>query len=163
MQDVMLYEIDAMLSDSLIGRLCMADAAGRPYSLPLPFCWADGAIYLRIPLSGRKGRVLAQNDQVCFEVDQFSATLDEYASVLVEDRLVAVTDVREKRRVKQFNDRKYDRLRRGHRPGHGRATPIEELPMRKIVIDRISGRKKDAPLPLATEHKVAATPLQLTA
>jgi nitroimidazol reductase NimA-like FMN-containing flavoprotein (pyridoxamine 5'-phosphate oxidase superfamily) len=147
MQDMMLHEIDAMLSDSLIGRLCMADAAGRPYTVPLPFCWADGAIYLRIPLSGRKGHVLAQNDQVCFEVDQFTDTLDAYGSVLVEGRLVAVTEVREKQRVRTFNDRKYDRLRRGHRPRHGRASRVEDLPMRKIVIEQISGRKKDSAPP----------------
>ena len=144
MQEMMPHEIDEMLSDSLIGRLCMADAAGRPYSVPLPFCWADGAIYLRIGLSGRKGTVLAENDQVCFEVDRFTDTLDEYSSVLVEGRLLAVDDLNEKTRIKTFNDQKYHRLRRGHRPGHGRATPIAVLPMRKIVAERISGRKKDA-------------------
>ena len=143
MQEMMLHEIDQMLSDSLIGRLCMADAAGRPYSVPLPFCWADGSIYLRIPLAGRKGAVLAENDQVCFEVDHFTDTLDEYSSVLVEGRLIGVDDVDEKARVKMLNDGKYHRLRRGYRPGHGRVTPLANLPMRKIVIDCISGRKKD--------------------
>jgi nitroimidazol reductase NimA-like FMN-containing flavoprotein (pyridoxamine 5'-phosphate oxidase superfamily) len=145
MQEMLPHEIDAMLNESLIGRLCMADAAGRPYALPLPFFWTDGAIYLRIPLTGRKGDVLMQNDQVCFEVDEFTGTLDSYASVLAEGRLIAVTDVTEKQRIKALNDGKYLRLRRGHRPGHGRTQPIENLPMRKILIERISGRMKDAP------------------
>jgi nitroimidazol reductase NimA-like FMN-containing flavoprotein (pyridoxamine 5'-phosphate oxidase superfamily) len=146
MQDMLLHEIDEMLSNALIGRLSMADSDGRPYTIPLPFCWADGAVYLRIPLSGRKGSVLAQNDRVCFEVDQFTDTLDEYASVLAEGRLVAVTEVAEKQRVKQFNDDKYTRLRRGYRPGHGRGSDIEAIPMRKIVIESISGKRKDSPV-----------------
>ena len=42
-------EIDALLCDSRIGRLSMADPAdGRPYAIPLPFCWAEGALYVRL-------------------------------------------------------------------------------------------------------------------
>ena len=156
MQDMLLHEIDEMLSNALIGRLSMAGSDGRPYTIPLPFCWADGAVYLRIPLSGRKGSVLAQNDRVCFEVDQFTDTLDEYASVLAEGRLVEVSAISEKQRVKQFNDDKYTRLRRGHRPGHGRGSAIEAIPMRKIVIERISGKKKDSPVVAMTAAAVSA-------
>jgi nitroimidazol reductase NimA-like FMN-containing flavoprotein (pyridoxamine 5'-phosphate oxidase superfamily) len=142
MQDMTVHEIEQLLSESRIGRLSMADRAGRPYTIPLPFCWTDGTVYLRLPLAGRKGSVLAENDQVCFEVDEFTDALDDYASVLVEGRLVPVTSSDEKLQVKRRNDEKYNRLRRGYRPGHGRSTPIEELPLRKIVVERISGRKK---------------------
>ena len=144
MQEMTVHEIERMLNDARIGRLSMADAAGRPYTIPLPFCWTDGAIYLRLPLSGRKAAVLAQNDRVCFEVDEFSETLDHYASVLVEGRLVPVSNVEEKLRVKRCNDDKYTCLRRGYRPGHGRATAVDELPLRRIVVERVSGRKKEA-------------------
>ena len=142
MQDMNAQEIERLLNESRIGRLSMADRAGRPYTIPLPFCWTDGTIYLRLPLAGRKGRVLAQNDQVCFEADRFTDLLDDYASVLVEGRLVSVTSIDEKSRVKRCTDEKYSRLRRGYRPGHGRATPVEQLPLRKIAVERISGRKK---------------------
>ena len=154
MQDMTVPEIERMLSDARIGRLSMADATGRPYTIPLPFCWTDGSVYVRLPLSGRKGAVLAENDRVCFEVDEFSETLDHYASVLVEGRLVAVTCAAEKLRVKRCNDDKYTRLRRGYRPGHGRATLVDELPLRRIVVDRVSGRKKDA-VPEQTELMIA--------
>jgi nitroimidazol reductase NimA-like FMN-containing flavoprotein (pyridoxamine 5'-phosphate oxidase superfamily) len=140
-------EVDDVLDGSLIGRLCMADGAGRPYAIPLPFSWHDGALYLRIPLAGRKGAILAENDQVCFEVDQYTETLDDYCSVLVEGRLVDVADLDEKAAVKSVTDAKYNRLRRGHRPGHGRATPLANLPLRKLVVRCLSGRKKhDAPV-----------------
>jgi nitroimidazol reductase NimA-like FMN-containing flavoprotein (pyridoxamine 5'-phosphate oxidase superfamily) len=122
----------------------MADTDGTPYAIPFPFCWFDGAIYLRLPLTGRKGNVLSRNDRVCFEVDAFTDTLDDYASVIVEGQLFEVTSVEEKLRVKAVNDAKYNRLRGANRPGHGRATPIDALPVRKIVVTQLSGRRKEA-------------------
>ena len=144
MQDMTALEIERLLDESRIGRLSMADRAGRPYTIPLPFCYSDGTIYLRLPLAGRKGNVLAENDQVCFEVDHFTETLDNYSSVLIEGRLVEVTGTDEKLQVKFRTDEKYNRLRRGYRPGHGRSTPIEHLPLRKIIVSSISGRKKES-------------------
>ena len=133
----------------------MADRSGRPYTIPLPFCWTDGSVYVRLPLTGRKGLVLTQNDQVCFEVDRFTETLDEYASVLIEGRLVSVISVDEKLRVKRCNDEKYSRLRRGYRPGHGRSTQVDELPLRRIIVERMGGRKKDS-APEQAELMIAA-------
>jgi nitroimidazol reductase NimA-like FMN-containing flavoprotein (pyridoxamine 5'-phosphate oxidase superfamily) len=145
MTDMTDSDIRRMLDSTLIGRLCMADPDGTPYSIPLPFCYADHSLYLRLPLAGRKGAILSRNDRVCFEVDRFTDTLDDYASVLVEGRLIPVTDLDEKSRVKTINDAKYATLRRGHRPGHGRSTPLADLPMRKILVSRISGKRKESP------------------
>lgn len=143
-------EIRDMLAETRIGRLCMADPADhRPYAIPLPFCWHAGSLYLRLRLVGRKGSVLDANPLVCFEVDSFTDSLDEYASVLVEGRLVEVTDLDEKAAVKQLNDAKYNRLRKGFRPGHGRSTPLTNLPLRKIVVERLTGLKKDSNLAAA--------------
>jgi hypothetical protein len=64
--------------------------------------------------------------------------------VLVEGQLVALSSSEEKRRVKQANDEKYHRLRGGYRPGHGRRVPLDALPMQKIVVHSLSGRKKDS-------------------
>jgi len=138
-------QIDELLDNTLIGRLCMAHPDGRPYILPFPFCWADGVIYLRVALTGRKGEILTQNPLVCFEIDTFSDTLDQYASVLAEGRLAPVTDLDEKARIRALNTAKYQRLRKGHRPGHGRQTPLEALPLCKITIERLSGRRNDPP------------------
>lgn len=140
-------ETEALLSNALIGRLAMADREGRPYVIPMPFCWHDGSIYMRLPMTGRKAEVLLQNSRVCFEVDWFDETLSDYGSVLVEGRLVKIDDLREKAAVKAINDEKYTRLRKGNRPGHGRVTPLEALPMCKILTRKISGRRKESPLP----------------
>lgn len=144
-------EIDRLLDDERIGRLCMASADGRPYSIPMPFCWLDGNLYLRVALTGRKGDVLRANDRVCFEADTFTETLDDYASVLIEGRLIAVEDLAEKARAKRVNDAKYNRLRNGHRPGHGRSTPLGDLPLRKIVVSQLTGRRKESPAVVAVE------------
>ena len=149
MQDMIPDEIDDFLQGARIGRLCMAGRDGRPYTIPLPFCWLGGALYVRLPLAGRKGQILSENDRVCFEADAFTDTLDDYASVLVEGRLVEVTDVAEKQRVKQANDEKYRRLRDGHRPGHGRSRPVAALPLRKLLVERVGGRCKERPQPVA--------------
>src|SRR5581483_333450 len=135
-------EIESLLNQTRIGRLCMASRDGKPYAIPLPFCWRDRALYLRLPLTGRKGEVLRDNNRVCFEVDEYSETLDRYASVLIEGRLIPVSDLDEKASAKQTNDLKYTRLRNGHRPGHGRNGNLTDLPMRKIVPTSISGRRK---------------------
>jgi nitroimidazol reductase NimA-like FMN-containing flavoprotein (pyridoxamine 5'-phosphate oxidase superfamily) len=135
-------EITTLLDTTLIGRLCMADDRGQPYAIPLPYCWIDNALYLRLPDSGRKAAILAGNNRVCFEVDTFTPTLDQYASVLIEGRLEWVTSVDEKQRVKLANTAKYTRLRNGHRPGHGRATPLANLPLRKLTPTHLTGRKR---------------------
>ncbi len=134
-------EIFNLLDASVIGRLAMADPRGRPYIIPLPFCRIDRTIYLRVPLKGRKGEILTVNNQVCFEIDWYTDQLDDYASILVEGRLVAVEDLAEKARIRQVNDNKYNRLRHAWRPGHGRRTALEEVPTRKILATDISGRK----------------------
>jgi nitroimidazol reductase NimA-like FMN-containing flavoprotein (pyridoxamine 5'-phosphate oxidase superfamily) len=138
-------EIFNLLDTSLIGRLAMADPTGRPYAIPLPFCRIDGTIYLRVPMTGRKGDILALNNQVCFEVDVFTDQLDDYASILVEGRLVGVDDLAEKARVRMINDAKYNVLRHAFRPGHRRRTALEDLPTRKIINATISGRKISPP------------------
>lgn len=139
-------QIADMLDNTLIGRLAMAHPDGRPYAIPLPFCFVNGFLYLRVPMTGRKGDILSLNNQVCFEMDSYTEQLDDYASILIEGRLVAVTDIAEKALVRAANDAKYNRLRHSHRPGHGRRTPLADLPTRKLIPELISGRKMDPTL-----------------
>jgi nitroimidazol reductase NimA-like FMN-containing flavoprotein (pyridoxamine 5'-phosphate oxidase superfamily) len=144
MTDMTPQEIAELLNDARIGRLSMADPEGHPYTIPLPFCWTGDTLYVRLPLTGRKGRIIAANDRVCFEADCCTDSFEQYASVLIEGRLVAVDDPAEKLRAKRWNDEKYRRLRHGRRAGHGRTTPIEDLPLKKIAAVRVTGRKKQS-------------------
>lgn len=144
MEPMRLEEIAELLEHALLGRLGMAARDGTPYVIPMPFCWYDGALYLRLPGTGRKGRVLAENDRVCFEVDWFAPDLSDYASVIAEGRLVPVVDAQEKMRIRRLNEIKYCRLRGSARKGHGRTTRIEDLCLSKIEISELGGRKKEA-------------------
>lgn len=136
-------QMDERLANARVGRLCMATADGEPYAIPMPFCWHQGALYLRIAMKGRKGEILTKNPRVCFEVDWFSDTLDDYGSILIEGRLEPVLSLEEKAQASAANEEKYTRLRRGFRPGHGRHTPLEQLALQKIVVRRRSGRRRD--------------------
>ncbi len=138
-------EIHDLLDRAPIGRLAMADPQGKPYVIPMPFCWLAGTLYLRLPMKGRKASILEKNNQVCFEADTFTTDLSDYASVIIEGTLAPVEDAREKGSVKAANDAKYNRLRNGNRPGHGRSIPIEELPLQRIQVMQVSGRKKTVP------------------
>jgi nitroimidazol reductase NimA-like FMN-containing flavoprotein (pyridoxamine 5'-phosphate oxidase superfamily) len=143
MLDMTPCQVETQLAAVRIGRLCMATPGGQPYAIPMPFCWYAGALYLRIPMKGRKGDILVQNPRVCFEIDWFTDTLDDYGSVLVEGRLEAVESLAEKAGAKAANDDKYGRLRQGFRPGHGRQTPLEMLALQKIVVSKITGRIRE--------------------
>ncbi len=135
-------EVEAMLQRAPIGRIAFA-RSGEPYCIPMPFLYWQGALYFRLPLDGRKGEMLAANPQVCFETDEFAADLSAYASVIAEGALVAVTDLGEKAEVRRRTGEKYTSLRGGNRPGHGRPPqPLETLPLRKMEIRALSGRRK---------------------
>ncbi len=142
MVEMTAHEIDSMLEESRIGRLAMADESGRPYVIPMPFFWADGKLYLRLAMTGRKGEILSLNRRVCFEIDEYSDDFAHYASVLVEGELQPVATIMEKEKVKSLNEAKYVRLRNGNRPGHGRQTRIEDLPLQRVEVFKISGRKR---------------------
>jgi nitroimidazol reductase NimA-like FMN-containing flavoprotein (pyridoxamine 5'-phosphate oxidase superfamily) len=135
-------DIEQRLENTRIGRLCMASADGVPYAIPMPFCWHAGALYLRIPMAGRKGSILSENPRVCFEIDWHTDTLDDYGSVIVEGEIEVVKDLEEKAGAHAANDAKYNRLRKGFRPGHGRGTPLERLALQRITVYKISGRQK---------------------
>ncbi len=136
-------EIQTFLQNQLLGRLAMATSDGRPYVIPMPFCYINDSIYIRLPMTGRKGAILAENQHVCFEVDYCSPAMDDYASVIIDGVIKPVTDLVEKQRVRDATTEKYTRLRGQYRPGHGRQTPLEDLPTVRIIHASISGRRID--------------------
>jgi nitroimidazol reductase NimA-like FMN-containing flavoprotein (pyridoxamine 5'-phosphate oxidase superfamily) len=142
MTEMSAQEIDDLMSEGRIGRLAMASSDGYPYLIPMPFCWVEGTIYLRLSPTGRKGALLKQNNRVCFEIDACSDDMSDYASILIEGRLEPVDNLGEKARVREETARKYERLRRGYRPGHGRKTSLEQLPLCRIKDGLITGRKR---------------------
>ncbi len=135
-------EIIELLEGALIGRIAFA-RDGEPYCIPMPFLYHRGALYFRLPPEGRKEQMLRANPRVCFEADRHAPDLSDYASVIAEGVMTPVTDLAEKAEVRRLTTEKYQRLRGGNRPGHGRAPqPLEAVPLRKIVVHTLAGRKK---------------------
>lgn len=134
-------EIESFLQNQLLGRLAMAGSDGRPYVIPMPFCFLNGSVYLRLPMTGRKGSILKMNPQVCFEVDACSPQMDDYASVIIDGILMPVTDPDEKQLARNATTEKYLRLRGNYRPGHKRQTALEDLPTVRIRPTCVSGRR----------------------
>jgi len=61
-------EIEAIIHQSDVCRLAMADAAG-PYIVPLNFGLSENSLYFHSAHKGRKMDILKKNPQVCFEFD----------------------------------------------------------------------------------------------
>ena len=162
MIDMTLNEIDRMLAEARIGRLCLAEVDGRPYCIPLPFCWTGGALYLRLPLTGRKGTILAENDRVCFEVDEPGAvfaygrfecdTAIAYASVIAFGRIRVVEDRTAKEAFCRALMSKYAPAD-GSRP-QGFFPRLAQISVYAIGIERLTG--KATPLPAAADRWPAA-------
>lgn len=61
-------EIDELLQASVVGRIgCHAE--GATYVVPIIYAYEGGSVYVA-SVEGRKTRMMRQNPQVCFEVDE---------------------------------------------------------------------------------------------
>ena len=102
-------DILSILDKCTVGHMAMVDPEGRPYVLPMNFCWEDRGdvvcIYLHCAKEGRKLDVLRNDPHVCFEVDCGHELVEaknacaysfKYESVLGYGKAVTVEDVDEK-------------------------------------------------------------------
>lgn len=149
MIEMSLQESALLLQNARVGRLGMATSDGRPYTIPLRFIWLNDTIYVRLAHYGRKSDILEVNNRVCFESDTFADDFSHYASVLVEGRVVDVTDPSEKEEALFRYYDKYARLCGLGLPP--RPVTISGVALRKIIVQSITGRKRepdDATIPM---------------
>ena len=94
----------AILQKATIVRLAMIDN-GMPYLLPFNFGYSENCIYIHSAPAGKKIEVLRQNPQVCFEVEDETATVkgdiacrwsEMYRSVIGFGKVEIVTGFDEK-------------------------------------------------------------------
>jgi nitroimidazol reductase NimA-like FMN-containing flavoprotein (pyridoxamine 5'-phosphate oxidase superfamily) len=97
-------------------------------------------LYLRLEMEGRKGLVLQENNRVCFEVDWYTETLSDYASIILEGKLVPVEDPDQHAALSAALNSKYLHLRKD-RPS---STP-QLSALCKLSPESMSGRKKQSP------------------
>lgn len=157
MIDMPTSETFALLDASRVGRLAFVDAGGRPYAIPLRYVWHNGAIYVRLAFAGRKQEAIEQCRRVCFETDECADDFSHYASVLAEGTLVDVLNDEEKRGALVAMNLKYERLAGLPHPGPNPV--IHGVALRKIVVDKVTGRKREPdpdPTPLRVKPKSLA-------
>jgi nitroimidazol reductase NimA-like FMN-containing flavoprotein (pyridoxamine 5'-phosphate oxidase superfamily) len=130
-----------LLEASLIGRLSLVEATGKPYMIPLRYVWFEDSIFLRLAYDGRKQDAIAHCRQVCFEVDEVLPDFSRYASVIIEGTLLDVHAEAEKRPPLVALNDKYARLCRLPSPGPNPVT--QGVAIRRIEVLRLAGRKSE--------------------
>jgi nitroimidazol reductase NimA-like FMN-containing flavoprotein (pyridoxamine 5'-phosphate oxidase superfamily) len=141
MIDMTRQESEAVLTEARVGRLSMVGSDGQPYVIPLRFLWLGDTVYMRLAHYGRKAEALERNANVCFETDVFTPDFSEYASVLIEGKVVDVTDLTEKEEALFRFHEKYARLCGTGVPP--RPVTTTGVALRKLVMTTISGRRKE--------------------
>jgi uncharacterized protein len=141
MIDMTRQESVALLTEARVGRLSMVGADGQPYVIPLRFLWLGETVYMRLAHYGRKAEALERNASVCFETDEIAPDFSRYASVLIEGKVVDVTDLTEKEEALFRFHEKYARLCGTGVPP--RPVTTTGVALRKLVMTSISGRRKE--------------------
>ncbi len=62
-------EVEGFLREQVVGRVG-CHTGGRTYVVPVIFAWEDGCVYV-YSIEGQKVRMMRQNPEVCFEVDEY--------------------------------------------------------------------------------------------
>jgi nitroimidazol reductase NimA-like FMN-containing flavoprotein (pyridoxamine 5'-phosphate oxidase superfamily) len=137
----------ALLDTGRVGRLAFVGPEGRPYTIPLRFVYFNKAIYVRLAYAGRKQEAIENTRRVCFETDECRDDFSHYASVIAEGTLIDVINDEEKRDALVAMNLKYERLAGLPHPG---AHPvIHGVALRKVVVDSLTGRKREPDPPVA--------------
>ena len=149
MIDMSPSETLSLLRDCRVGRIALVDPANRPYTIPLRFVHHNDTIYVRLAFDGRKQDALEHSRRVCFEADECTDDFSHYASVIAEGTLIDVFNDEEKRAALVAMNLKYERL--ANLPHPGPNPVIHGVALRKILIEKLTGRKREpdpAPTPL---------------
>ncbi len=82
--------IEALLSESIVGRIACNAPGERPYLVPLAYAY-DGESVYAISGPGRKIDLMRADPRVSFEVDRVDRS-DQWQSVVAEGEFEEVTD-----------------------------------------------------------------------
>lgn len=142
--------IEEVLRQTDVGRLGLINN-GKPYVVPLNFCYTEDKIYLHSHKDGTKMRIIQENPDVCFEVDEGDIIKGEnpcdfsweYTSVIANGKASVVKDEAERLKALKFISDKYS-------PGKGALITTElmakfkHLWIVRIDIDEMTGKKSPA-------------------
>jgi uncharacterized protein len=137
--------LETILQKATIIRLAMVDN-GMPYLLPFNFGYSNNCIFIHSAPAGKKIEVLRQNPQVCFEVEDETATVEGdiacrwstmYRSVIGYGKVEIVTGFDEKKQA-------LDIIMQQHgAPANMEFDPkeVEFIVVLKLTIDSMTGKQ----------------------
>lgn len=70
------------------GVLCLTDADGWPYGVPMNYAVSNGRLYLHCAKAGHKLEALVQNDRACFTIVTQAQVVPEHITTLYESAMV---------------------------------------------------------------------------
>ena len=102
MKDMNKEEMEKLLHTVEDGVLALS-TGNAPYCIPFGFVYIEGTVYLSMFPKGRKWEIFQKNDNVCFTVFTWNDDHTEWASVVIDGRMVQVKDLEEIRSVVKAN------------------------------------------------------------
>lgn len=142
--------IEEILRQTDVGRLGLV-IDGKPYVVPMNFCYVEDRIYLHSHKDGKKMQEIRKSPEVCFEVDEGDIITGEnpcdyswqYTSVIANGKASIVEDDAERLKGLKLISDKYS-------PGKG-AMITEELMAKfkhlwivRIDVEEMTGKKSPA-------------------
>jgi nitroimidazol reductase NimA-like FMN-containing flavoprotein (pyridoxamine 5'-phosphate oxidase superfamily) len=91
MKDMSADEIAQFLTCARVGRLGVS-LAESPYIVPVGYGYSDGRIFFHTCAKGLKMKAIAQNPDVCFEVDECLSDASMFKSVIAQGRAEIIAD-----------------------------------------------------------------------
>jgi len=96
-------EITSLLETEQVGRLATINPDGTPYITPVHYVFYNQKIYIHGLIRGQKMKNIAENPNVCFEIDQFEKLIlseekspcdvnTQYQSVIITGTAKVVED-----------------------------------------------------------------------
>lgn len=132
MQQLSRAEIDAFLSEELVGRIG-CHAGGVTYVVPVVFAYDGEAVYAHT-VEGMKLELMRANPRVCFEVDHYYRP-GSWTSVIAQGRFEELEGSESRRALTRLAER----FPGSERPApNGNGIPGVSL---RIVLDEVTGRK----------------------
>ncbi len=141
---------EEILRQITVGRLGTA-VDGKPYVVPVNFCYVDDKIYIHTHRDGKKIQNIMKNPNVCFEVDEGEIIKGEkpcdfswnYISVIVNGKASIVEDESERLRGFKLISNKYS-------PGKGQLITetllkdFKHVWILRIDVEELTGKKSPA-------------------
>ena len=102
MKDLTREEIVSVLDRATEGALAFTDGE-KPYGVPIGHVYVNESVHFSIFAKGRKWEMFQKNQNVCFTVFEWNDERTDWASVIIEGKMVQVTDMEEIKAVVRAN------------------------------------------------------------